>query len=269
MPSPFASRRSPGIGARTSPAPIVAVASGKGGVGKTWFSATLACLWGRAGARTLLIDGDLGLANADVQLGVRPQADLAAALRGWVDLEAAATPIHGGAGSARGFDLLPGHSGSGALAALSPEEVHHLASGFRLLARRYDRIVLDLAAGVDPTTMRLARAADRIVVLTTEEPTALTDAYAFLKVLRLQGEGPPASAAINMADKRLSARKAYDRLADACEKHLGFRPPLAGVVMRDPCVPDCIRAQTALPIRNPTAPSLEDMTRIAETLAAG
>lgn len=265
---PFAPRRSPLLGARSAPAPIVAVASGKGGVGKTWFSATLACLWGKAGARTLLIDGDLGLANADVQLGVRPQADLMAALKGWVEMEAAATPVHGGAG-ARGFDLLPGRSGTGALATLSLEETHQLAFGFKALARRYDRIVLDLAAGLDANTMRLARAADRIVVVTTEEPTALTDAFAFLKVLRLQGEAPPASVVVNMADKRLSARKTYDRLADACDKHLGFRPPLAGVIMRDPCVPDCIRAQTALPIRNPTAPSIEDVKRISETLAAG
>lgn len=258
------------IGARARPAPIFAIASGKGGVGKTWLSCTLACVYGRLGKRTLLVDGDIGLANVDVQLGVRAQSDLAAVTRGWIELDDAVTPVLGGAGKTGGFDLLPGHSGSGALAAMPLEDVSKIASGVSALALHYERLIFDLAAGVDPCVMRLARQADRIVIVTTEEPPALTDAYAFLKVSRLQNpEAPPPFIVVNMADKRTTGRRVYEQLAKAAETYLGFRPPLAGVICRDPRVPDSIRAQTPLPQRHPTSQALDDVMRVAETLISG
>ncbi|MFZ4601683.1 MAG: MinD/ParA family protein [Caulobacterales bacterium] len=252
---------------RVNPAPVIAIASGKGGVGKTWFSTTLACTWGRQNRRTLLVDGDLGLANVDVQLGIRPKSDLSAVLRGWIDLEAAVTPVNGGPSKQGGFDLLPGHSGSGALANVSMEDVAGIVAGLATLAFHYDRVILDLAAGVDAQTIRLAGSADRVVVVTTEEPTALTDAYAFIKVLRLHRPEATPSIVVNMADKRLTGRRIYDQLAKACETYLGVRPPLAGIIVRDAAVPDCIRAQTPLTIRNPGAPALDDVIRIAEQIA--
>jgi flagellar biosynthesis protein FlhG len=269
-PAPVSSRPpGPTPGARARPAPIFAIASGKGGVGKTWLSATLACIYARLNRRTLLVDGDLGLANVDVQLGVRPQADLAAVMRGWIDLEAAVTPVLGGAGHAGGFDLLPGHSGSGALGALSIEDVGKISAGIASLAPFYDRLILDLAAGIDPTVMRLARGADRIIVITTEEPPALTDAYAFIKVARTYAPDAAPWVIVNQADKRLTGRKIYEQLAKACEIYLGFRPALAGVITRDPRVPDCIRAQTPLPIRHPTSQAFEDCLAIVEALGTG
>ncbi|MBU6371941.1 MAG: AAA family ATPase [Alphaproteobacteria bacterium] len=252
---------------RVNPAPIVAVASGKGGVGKTWFSTTLACTYGRQNRRTLLVDGDLGLANVDVQLGIRPKSDLAAVVNGWIDLEAAVTPVLGGPSKTGGFDLLPGHSGSGRLANVTMEDVAGIVAGLATLAFHYDRVILDLAAGVDAQTIRLAGAADKVVVVTTEEPTALTDAYAFIKVLRLHNPLLTPSIVVNMADKRLTGRKIYDQLAKACEAYLGVRPPLAGVIVRDTAVPECIRAQTPLPIRSPGAPALDDVIRIADQIA--
>jgi flagellar biosynthesis protein FlhG len=260
----------PALGARALPAPIFAIASGKGGVGKTWLSTTLACIYGRLGKRTLLVDGDIGLANIDVQLGVRPQADLAAVMRGWIELDDAVTPIMGGAGKTGGFDLLPGHSGSGALAALPLADVDKMATGVATLAPHYERLILDLAAGIDPCVMRLARQADRVIVVTTEEPPALTDAYAFLKVSRLSSpDAPPPWVVVNMAEKRAAGRRVYEQLAKACETYLGFRPPLAGIITRDPRVPDSIRAQTALPVRHPTSQALDDAMHVAEALTAG
>ena len=97
---------------RIEPASIFAIASGKGGVGKTWLSTTLATCFAQQGKRTLLIDGDLGCANVDVQLGIAPETDLAAVVAGWVELDDAVTPVNGGAGVDGGFDVLPGRSGS-------------------------------------------------------------------------------------------------------------------------------------------------------------
>jgi flagellar biosynthesis protein FlhG len=245
------------------------VASGKGGVGKSWFSSTLSCIYARLNRRTLLVDGDLGLANIDVQLGVKPQADLAAVMRGWIELDAAVTQVMGGAGTSGGFDLLPGHSGSGALANLGLDDVGRIASGVGALALHYDRVILDLAAGVDPTVMRLTKAADKLVVITTEEPPALMDAYAFIKLARAQQPELVPWVVVNMAEKRLTGRKIYEQLAKACEIYLQFRPALAGVITRDPRVSDSIRAQTPLPIRHPTSQAFEDCLAVAEALGTG
>ncbi len=252
---------------RIKPAPIFAVASGKGGVGKTWLTTTLACAWGRAGRRTLVVDCDLGLANIDVQLGVRPQADIHSVLRGWIDLDAAATPVLGGAGRGGGFDLIAGHSGSGALAAIKLEDVAKICDGVRTLAPHYDRILLDLSAGVDPSVQRFARGADALVLVITEEPTSLTDAYALVKLLKLNGGQLIPSVVVNMAESRMRGRKVFEQFAMACNEYLGFRPKLAGVISRDPRVPDAIRAQTPLPVRHPQAQAFEDVLRIAEALS--
>jgi flagellar biosynthesis protein FlhG len=253
---------------RSSPAPILAVASGKGGVGKTWFSVSLSCAFGRTGRRALLVDCDLGLANVDIQIGVRPQHDLSAVARGWLELDQAVTPVIGGPGRAGGFDLLPGHSGSGVLATLKLEDVHRIAQGVTALAPMYDRIVMDLAAGVDANVMRFARAATRVIVVTTEEPPALTDAYAFLKVLRLAQPAAEPWVVVNMAETRATGRRVYEQLAKASESYLGARPPLAGVIVRDSRVSDSIRAQTPLCLRHPQSQAFDDVLRIAEALSA-
>ncbi len=253
---------------RAKPAPIMAIASGKGGVGKTWLATTLACAFGRAGSRALLVDCDLGLANVDVQLGVRPQQDIRAVINGWLELNAAVTPVLGGPGRNGGFDLLAGHSGSGALANLKPEDITRILNGLQMLAPHYDRIILDLAAGIDASLLRLARAADRLVIVTTEEPTALTDAYAVVKLLHLQGAKIAPWVVVNMAENRTKGRKIFDQFAMACNEYLGVKPRFSGAVTRDPRVPDSIRAQTPLPIRHPQSQAFEDVIRIVEALGS-
>lgn len=256
---------------RTRAAPILAVASGKGGVGKTWLSTMLSTAFGRAGQRALLVDCDLGLANVDVQLGIRAQHDLASVIRGFHELNAAVTPVFGGPGRNGGFDLIAGRSGTGELGATRLEEVSRIANGLRLhdIAAHYDKIILDLAAGIDPTVLRFARAADRLLLVTTEEPTALTDAYAMVKLLHLQGAQITPWVIVNMAENRLKGRKVFDQFAMACNEYLGLKPRFAGAICRDPRVPDSIRAQTPLPVRHPQSQAYEDVIRIVEVLNAG
>lgn len=229
----------------------------------------LSCAYGRAGMRALLVDCDLGLANVDVQLGVRPQADVHSVVRGFLELDAAVTPVMGGPGRNGGFDLIAGHSGSGALASVKLDDVARIANGLTKLAPHYDRIVLDCSAGIDPNVLRFVRAADRLVLVVTEEPTALTDAYALVKLLRLQGAAVVPWVIVNMAENRIKGRKVFDQFSLACNEYLGFKPRFAGVVTRDPRVPDSIRAQTPLPVRHPQSQAYEDVIRIVETLNAG
>ncbi len=250
---------------RVDPASIVAVASGKGGVGKTFMSITLASAFAKAGKRTLLVDGDLGLANIDVQLGIAPETDLAAVIAGWVELDDAVTPVDGGA-SEGGFDVLPGRSGSGALAELPQEEVARLAAGISALSLQYDQVVLDLGAGIETNCMRLARAADKAVMVITDEPTSMTDGYAFIKVLRGYAPKVEPVIAINQADSRPAGQRTHEAIARACETFLGFRPRLAGIVMRDEKVRDAIRRQQTLISTDPHAQPIQDALAIAQGL---
>jgi flagellar biosynthesis protein FlhG len=252
-----------------APATVIAVASGKGGVGKTWMSCTLAACFAKMGRRTLLVDGDLGLANVDVQLGIAPETDLAAVIAGWVELEDAVTPINGGAGAPLGFDVLPGRSGSGALAGLPAEEASRLAASLTALALQYDTVLVDLGAGIEDNVMRLARACDRCLIVANDEPTSMTDAYAFIKVLRGYAPSVQPWISINMADTRVAGRRTYEALARASQTFLGFRPPMAGIVLRDPKVREAIRQQKTIISIDPQSQAAIDVSQIAESLIRG
>jgi flagellar biosynthesis protein FlhG len=241
---------------------VFAVASGKGGVGKTWFSISLAHALGRAaGRRVLLFDGDLGLANVDIQLGLDAARDLGDVLAGRARLAEAATPFADG-----GFDVLAGRSGSGSLATLTPDRVAALRDQLMTLAGSYDAVLVDLSAGVDRPVRALAAAAGTCLVVTTPEPTALTDAYAFIKVTRSARPEADLRIVINMAETAEEGRQTYATLAKACEKFLGHRPPLAGIVRRDGHVPETIRAQAPLLRRHPDCDAAHDVATIAEGL---
>ena len=140
----------------------IAVASGKGGVGKTWFASTLAHNWALKGRRTLLFDGDLGLANVDVQLGLSPKVDLSEVIAGRARIEDA---IHHGA--AENLDVIAGSSGTASLAALPPARLQRLIADLSLVDEGYDRVILDLGACVDNTVRTLAATADTVLVVTT------------------------------------------------------------------------------------------------------
>ena len=253
---------------RVEPASIIAVGSGKGGVGKTFMSITLASAFAQAGKKTLLVDGDLGLANVDVQLGIAPETDLAAVIAGWVELEDAVTPVDGGSGN-KGFDVLPGRSGSGALAELTAEEVARLAAGLSALALQYDQVILDLGAGIEANCMRLARAADKVVMIITDEPTSMTDAYAFIKVLKGYAPNVEQVITINQCETRAAGQRTYEAVARACQTFLGFRPHLAGTVMRDDAVREAIRSQRTLISTDPASQPIQDTIAIAHSLIGG
>ena len=226
----------------------IAIASGKGGVGKTWFAITLAHALAQDGADILLFDGDLGLANIDIQLGLCPAQDLAGVLAGRVTPEEAVSRFPAG-----GFDILPGRSGSGGLAALPPARLEWLLDG--LARQHHDTILLDLGAGLDPATRRLAAWADTLLVIATDEPTSLTDAYAVLKLYAADCATPDARVVVNQASSLASGQRTFATLARASRQFLGAAPLLAGIVRRDEHVRDAIRRQVPLPGAPPLLPS--------------
>jgi flagellar biosynthesis protein FlhG len=265
---PILNRNPPGRPPETriAPAQILGIASGKGGVGKTWLATTLACCFAQLGQRTLLVDGDLGLANVDVHLGIAPESDLSTVIAGWIELEDAVTPVQGGVSQKGGFDVLAGRSGSGALASLPQEEVARLATALVPISLHYDQVIVDLGAGIEDNVMRLARACDRMVVVVTDEPASMTDAYAFIKTMRGHAPAIPIWVVVNMADTATAGRRTFEAIGRACQTFLGFRPSLAGVVQRDTRVREAVRCQKPLPLYAPQAQATLEATKIAETL---
>jgi flagellar biosynthesis protein FlhG len=239
---------------------IIAVASGKGGVGKTWFSITLAHALAKSGRKVLLFDGDIGLANVDVQLGVTPKRDLASVIAGDATLAQATTPYAGG------FDLIAGRSGSGSLATLPASRLMGLRTELHLLAENYDWVVLDLGAGIERTVRLLSGQARACFVVTTDEPTSITDAYAYIKVTALERLAEGIQIVVNMAANQREGERVYATLLRACREFLKIEPPLAGIIRRDDKVKDSIRRQVSLLTRHPGAEAASDVEAIAQRL---
>ena len=238
---------------------LIAVASGKGGVGKTWLSATLARALVQAGRSVLLFDGDLGLANMDIQLGLMPEHDLAAVIAGRRSLANSTTAYPPG-----GFSVLAGRSGSGALSAMEPAVLDRLLAALAV-EPSVDEVVLDLSAGLDHAVRRMAAASHTLLVVATEEPTSLTDAYAVLKLAAADKPGGDVRLVVNQASSAAAGRKTYATLARASATFLGREAPLAGIIRRDDHVRDAIRRQTLTQVRHPNTPAVQDV----EALAAG
>jgi len=242
---------------------VLAIASGKGGVGKTWFAITLAHALSQAGEKTLLFDGDLGLANVDIQLGLMAERDLGAALANKLPLKKCITHFDEGS-----FDILAGRSGSGSLATLPIQKVAMLHMALMNLSKSYDKVIIDLGAGLDRVVRMLAGKASKSVVITTDEPTSIADAYAYIKVTLSDRPDADLRIVVNMAETLEKGEKTYETLANACSNFLGQRPKLAGIVRRDRRVRDAIRSQSPFLTRSPSAEAAEDIERVAKELLA-
>ena len=240
---------------------IIAVASGKGGVGKTWFSVTLAHAMAQSDRKVLLFDGDLGLANLDIQLGLMTKKDLGAVLAGRASLSQAVTFYEEG-----GFDIIAGRSGSGALANLAANRLQALLDELALIAVNYDYVIIDLGAGIESTVRRLAYAAGRIIVVVTDEPTSLTDGYAFIKITHNERPDSDIQVVTNMANSITEGERTFNTLNKACQGFLKFSPLHLGSVRRDEKVRGAIRAQTPILNKYPGSEAGTDVKQIAWVL---
>ncbi len=243
---------------------MLAIASGKGGVGKTWFAITLGHALAKRGKRVLLFDGDLGLANVDIQLGLTPAKDLGHVIEGQCSLAEAALRFADGS-----FDIVAGRSGTGGLASLALQKLAILRHELIQLAQHYDYVLVDLGAGVGRAVRQMAGPAAQTYVVVTDEPTSLTDAYAFIKLARAANPTCDLRVVVNMASTTSEGQKTYETLRKVCENFLNYTPPLAGLIRRDPKVRDAIRAQTALLTRSPNADAAQDVESVAGGIVRG
>jgi len=242
------------------PTDFLAIASGKGGVGKTWLAVTMAHVIAELGRRAMLLDGDIGLANVDIQLGIAPTRDLSMWSSGASSLDGLVLRTDAG------FDIIPGASGTNIFQDHPSTEIARLMGDFARVAATYDARLIDIGAGIETTQLRLASAAGRCLLVVTEDPTSLTDGYAFIKLASRSKRPPAFEIVVNMAESEASGRQIYNALARASKAFLGAAPPLAGIIRRDPNVAKSIRRQTPLLDLAPNCPAAQDVKKLAASL---
>jgi len=231
---------------RTRPR-VIAIASGKGGVGKSHVAANLAYCIARADRRTLLVDADLGMANLDLLLGLTPGRNLGHVVTGQVDL--GATLMEGPGG----MMFLPGASGLARAADLSEADRARLMDQLLGLEESAELIIIDTGAGISRNVIAFAAAADDVLVVTTPEPTAMTDAYGFIKVLHGTGYAGRIGVVVNQAADRAEGRSVYGRLAKTTSRFLGRVIYDLGFLPHDSQVALAVRARRPVVACQPAA----------------
>jgi flagellar biosynthesis protein FlhG len=239
----------------------IAVASGKGGVGKTNVTANLAVALQRRGRRVIVIDADLGLANVDTLLGLNPRATLRNVLRGECTIQD--TLVEGPAG----MRLVPAASGFEELTQLGHEQRLQLLEQVDSLEGTCDVLLVDTGAGISPNVLFFAAAARETLVVVTPDPTSLTDAYALVKVLSTRYAERAFSVLVNMARNEWEARKTFTQLLRVAERFLQVRLRWIGWVPHDPEVAEAVRRQQSVLELAPGAPATHAFHALAERIA--
>ena len=231
----------------TRTAVTVAITSGKGGVGKSNVAVNLAICLAARGLRVTLVDVDLGLANADLLMNIQPRYTLSHVLAGVCSLDAACIKGLGG------IRFVPGASGLEDLANLSDFERRNLICQLQNLENDTDIVVLDCGAGISRNVTSFALAADRVTVVTTPEPPAITDAYATIKSLRHEKCHAAVGLFVNMANSRADAGATYRRLAGVARKFLDFPIADDGYMLQDTAVELAVQERCPFVIRYPSS----------------
>lgn len=245
------------------PVRTIAVTSGKGGVGKTFVTVNVGIALARRGLRVLIVDADLGLANVDTMLGLSPRATLRQVLSGERDITDVL--LEGPAG----VRIVPASSGFEDMARLGERKLCELLAHFDALAQSFDVALVDTAAGIAPAVLGFTLAADRKLVVATPDPTALTDAYALIKVLATRYGELDADVVVNLARTADEAARTFAHLARVSERFLGFTPRSLGHLPSDAEAAASVRRQQSVLDLAPRAPVSRALDALAARLIAG
>jgi len=239
---------------------LVSVSSGKGGVGKTNVAVNLAVRLSAMGRKVILLDADLGTANADVLCNITPKITLAHVVAGKRTVQEVMIDAPGG------FKLIPGASGLANMAALSEFERARLVQQMQELEQQADIVLVDTGAGVSPNVLCFATAADQQLIVTTPEPTAVTDAYALIKTLTRQQPNADVRVLVNMSRDALEGRAVCDRIGMVCERFLGMRPKYAGHIPLDARVVMAVRRRRPFVLESPHCEASQCIGQLAHRM---
>jgi len=244
-------------------ASVIAITSGKGGVGKSNVSVNLAIQFASAGRDVVLLDADLGLANADVLCNVEVPFNLSHVIARKKELPDVLVKAPGG------FRLIGGASGLARMADLTDFDRQRLVAALGALEQQTDIILIDTGAGISPNVLAFTRAADHVLVVTTPEPTAITDAYAVVKVVSRDETGRRISLLVNQARSVAEARVVYERIAKVARQFLGVGVLDAGHMPADENVPLSVRRRVPFVISAPRCPASQSIAQLAMRLERG
>jgi len=223
--------------ANPRPVQVIAVASGKGGVGKTNVSVNLSVALADSGRQVMLLDADLGLANVDVMLGLRPERTLSEVIDGTCTLEEIILP------GPSEIMVVPAASGVKRLADLTPMEHAGLIRAFSELTSDVDTLVIDTAAGINDSVTSFTRAAQEVVIVVCDEPASITDAYALIKVLSTDYGLQNFRVLANMVSSAQEGRDLFTKISRVTDQYLDVTLQFMGVVPHDDCLRKAVRKQ--------------------------
>lgn len=235
-----------------TPAPaasrVITVTSGKGGVGKTNFSVNLALWLAGQNKRVVIIDADFGLANIEVLFNVWPKFSFADVINGAKTIPEVLTD------GPRGIKFLSGGTGFRDLANVTEKQMSHVLNNLTYLDDISDIILIDTGAGISKTVTTFIRASGETVVITTPEPTSISDSYTLMKAVYEPGKTMPIiKIVLNKVDSEKEGREVYERLKGVSERFLNISPEYLGSIAFDAEVPKAVKSQMPAYIYSPNS----------------
>lgn len=245
---------------KTSGTRVIAVTSGKGGVGKSNLAVNLAIYLSTLGQKITLIDTDLGLANIDLILGITPEYHLGHFFSGERSLSQIVMEGPGG------LRIIAGGSGFQELADISEWQLDKCLQQFYSLEKDSDIILFDTGAGISNKVLRFVIAAKEVMVVTTPEPTAIADAYGIIKVLARENSASKVYLVVNMVHKEDEGQQVLNRLVMVAEKFLDFPVEPLGMVFYDPIVTQAVKLQQPFSLMDPHCKAAKNVQNLAHRI---
>lgn len=253
----LASGEQPRQGAR-----LITVTSGKGGVGKSNFTLNFALALQSMGKRVLVFDADIGMANIDVLMGMSAKYNLYHLLRREKRIDEI---IERGPGS---LSLIAGGSGLSDLFSLSQSDLNYFMQQIETVADGMDYVIFDTSVGLSQENFNFIQSADECIVVTTPEPTSITDAYALIKVVSSRERGTTFKLIVNRASDEKEAAQTADKIRVAAQKFLNVDVPLLGYISDDSHVVQAVKKQVPFSMAFPGCAAAREIQRIARLYAS-
>lgn len=240
---------------------IVTVTSGKGGVGKTNFTVNFAISLSELGKKVIIIDTDFGLANVDVMLGVVPKYDLSYVIRQEKTIEEVTCLGPGG------IKFISGGAGLWELVNISPEVLEAFIKKLEVLERANDIILIDTGAGISDKVIKMVLAANETILITTPEPTSITDAYVLAKMSLAINNNIRFRLIINKAENREEAELVLNKFNGVVKKFLNTEMENMGYILRDENVTKSVKEQLPYVLGYPKSLASRQIKEIARSFA--
>lgn len=245
---------------QSRPVRVIAVSSGKGGVGKTNVSVNLAISIAETGKKVMIMDADLGLANIDVLLGLHPKLNISHVLSGEYDLSEVIVDAPGG------IKIIPAASGISQMAGLSDAQNAGIINAFSELEADLDVLIIDTAAGIDNSVTSFCRASQEVVVVVCDEPSSITDAYALIKVLNKEQGINRFRILPNMAHDMKEGRQLFGKILAVTDRFLDVSLDFLGAIPFDTYLRKSVKKQTAVTQAFPRSPSAQAFRMVAQKI---